>query len=290
MNPIRREVLNGLFVLVISTLLSAAIAAFEIKFNLQVWLLIVIGVAVALIGYVTFEIALGYMASTAESTRLREEEWLKRVGTPARLELNQEGRPAGMVAIVEALKAMRTGSDFTVLYYYGRGGGGEMLGNEEVNAARGTLYGSILEELKRGRLRDYKRIICFDHDVLANDPELQSGILRVGEGPGTIDRVLAEHCHEMMKTKGCSLYVAPAVFRSIVALFGLEKVSINFETAEQNTGGRTFAGILFFSDPPNGEIVEQFRQIERATERSMVAVHKIVFPKDSESTAKQATR
>ncbi len=47
MNPIRREVLNGLFVLVISTLLSAAIAAFEIKFNLQVWLLIVMAAAIA---------------------------------------------------------------------------------------------------------------------------------------------------------------------------------------------------------------------------------------------------
>ncbi len=47
MNPIRREVLNGLFVLVISTLLSAAIAAFEIKFNLQLWLLIVMAAAIA---------------------------------------------------------------------------------------------------------------------------------------------------------------------------------------------------------------------------------------------------
>jgi len=36
MNPIRREVLNGLFVIVLSRLLSAAIAAFEIKFDLQV--------------------------------------------------------------------------------------------------------------------------------------------------------------------------------------------------------------------------------------------------------------
>ena len=59
MNLIRREVLNGLFVLVISTLLSAAIAAFEIKFNLQIWLLIVIGVAIAVSGYVMFEISLG---------------------------------------------------------------------------------------------------------------------------------------------------------------------------------------------------------------------------------------
>jgi hypothetical protein len=57
--PIRREVLNGLFVLVLSTLLSAGIAAFQIKFNLQVWVLIVMGVAIAVSGYVIFEFALG---------------------------------------------------------------------------------------------------------------------------------------------------------------------------------------------------------------------------------------
>src|SRR5216684_4128161 len=113
MNPIRREVLNGLFVLVISTLLSAAIAAFEIKFNLQLWVLIVIGVAVAVSGYVMFEIALGYMSSTED----REKEWLKRVGTPARLELNREGEVAALLAIVEAVKTIRPGSDYTVMYY-----------------------------------------------------------------------------------------------------------------------------------------------------------------------------
>jgi hypothetical protein len=47
---------------------------------------------------------------------------------------------------------------------------------------------------------------------------------------------------------------------------------------------------MFFYDPPNGEIVEQFRQIERANERRMVAVHKIVFPEDAEPTAELATR
>jgi hypothetical protein len=46
MNRIRREVLNGLFVLVLSTLLSAAVAAFQLKFNLQVWAFIVMGVAI----------------------------------------------------------------------------------------------------------------------------------------------------------------------------------------------------------------------------------------------------
>jgi hypothetical protein len=37
MNSVRREVLSGLFVIVLSTLLSAAIAAFQLKFNLQDW-------------------------------------------------------------------------------------------------------------------------------------------------------------------------------------------------------------------------------------------------------------
>ena len=43
-------------------------------------------------------------------------------------------------------------------------------------------------------------------------------------------------------------------------------------------------------NPPNGEIIEQLRQIERATERRMVAVHKIRFPEDAEPTADLATR
>lgn len=79
MNPIRRELLNALFVLVLSTLLSAAIAAFQIKFNLQVWVLILVAAAVALGGYVGFEFVL--------SAEYREKGWLKRVGTPARLEI-----------------------------------------------------------------------------------------------------------------------------------------------------------------------------------------------------------
>ena len=285
MSPIRREVLNGLFVLVISTLLSAAIAAFEIKFNLQVWLLIVIGVAIAVSGYVMFEIALGIMTSAAE----REKEWLKRVGTPARLELDEEGVSSGMTAAAEAVKAMSPGSDYTVMYYVGSEGGSETLG-KEASAIRGKSFNSFLEQLKRGTLREYKRIICFDHDVLVNDHKLKSGVLRVGEGPGTIDRLMGEHCRLMMETKGCSVYVAPAVLRSIVALFGVDVVSMTIEAAEQNTGGRRTAGLMFFCDPPNGEIIEQFRQMERATERRMVAVHKIVFPEDTESPAKLATR
>jgi hypothetical protein len=93
----------------------------------------------------------------------------------------------------------------------------------------------------------------------------------------------------MLETKGCSLYVAPVVLRAIVGLIGTSKVSMTVETADQNTGGRTVLGVMIFSDPPNGEIVEQFRQIERATERRMVAVHKIVFPEDAVSTAAATT-
>ena len=61
--------------LVVSCLLSVAFEAFQVNFNVQLWVLILIGVAVS--GYVMFEIALGYMAATeerekasAESTRL----------------------------------------------------------------------------------------------------------------------------------------------------------------------------------------------------------------------------
>lgn len=43
---------------------------------------------------------------------------------------------------------------------------------------------------------------------------------------------------------------------------------MSVEAAEQNTGGGRYAGVIFFY----GEIIEQFRQIERATERRMVAL------------------
>src|SRR5215470_13172287 len=81
MNPLRREVLNGLFVLVLSTMLSATVAAFQIKFDLKLWLLIFIGIAIAASGYVVFELALGYMAST----EVREQEMAqtgRKSGTP----------------------------------------------------------------------------------------------------------------------------------------------------------------------------------------------------------------
>jgi hypothetical protein len=47
MNSIRRELLNGVFVLVVANLLSAAFAAFQISFNLQLWVLILMAMAIA---------------------------------------------------------------------------------------------------------------------------------------------------------------------------------------------------------------------------------------------------
>ena len=194
----------------------------------------------------------------------------------------------GVTAVAEAVKAISPGGDYTVMFYYGSEGGGES--QWSANTAREKAFSSVLESMKHGTLREYKRIICFDNDVLANDHELKSGILRVGEGPGTIDRQMGDHCRLMMETKGCSLYVAPAVLRLIVALYGVDKVSFSVETFDQGTGVRRSAGILFFSDPPNCEIIEQFRQMARATERRMVAVHKIRFPEDAEPTVDLGTR
>src|SRR5712692_7144920 len=116
MNPIRREMLNGLFVLVVASLLSVAFAEFQLNFDAQLWVLILMGIAIAVSGYVVFEITLGSMAASAESTRRREEEWLKRVGTPARLELGMGGTTgtAGMATLVETINAMRPGSDLTL--------------------------------------------------------------------------------------------------------------------------------------------------------------------------------
>jgi hypothetical protein len=283
MNPIRRELLNGMFVLVVSCLLSVAFAAFQVNFNVQLWVLILIGVGIALSGYVMFEIALGYMASTES----REKEWLKRVGTPARLEMNQEGALSGITAVAEALEALGPGNDYTVMYYFGDRSESGL--TKEVNAIRDKHLSLILERLKHGTLHEYKRIICFDDEVLANDQELKSGVLRAGKGSGTIDRAMGEHCRLMLETKGCSLYVAPAFLRFVVSFYGVDKVSIALDAADQKNGGRGPIGVIFFCDPPNGEIVEQFRQMERATERRVVAVHKIVFPEDAVSTVTAAT-
>jgi hypothetical protein len=288
MNPIRRELLNGLFVLVVASLLSAVFAAFQVSINVEHWVLIIVGMAVAVSGYVVFEFVLSNQEGL-KKTEQRELEWLKRVGNPARLEMGLVASSAGTALVVQAVKTIRPGTDYTMMLYIDRAGG--TLSSSVSDESRAQIYGAIMEQLRRGTIREYKRLICFDHDVLANDPELRSGVLRVGEGPGNITRSVAEHCRLMMETKGCSVYVAPVVLRnSTVALLGPDQVTMSIDTVDQDTGTRHVAGIMIFYDPPNGEIIEQFRQIERATERRMVAVHKIRFPEDAEPTATVATR
>jgi hypothetical protein len=94
----------------------------------------------------------------------------------------------------------------------------------------------------------------------------------------------------MLETKGCALYIAPVVLRSnTVAMFGADQVYMTIEQVDQETGRRTVFGGMFFYDPPNGEIIEQFRQIERTTERRMVAVHRIRFPEEALPTTEAAT-
>jgi hypothetical protein len=284
MSPLRRELLNGVFVLVLASLMSAVFAAFQVSFNVQLWVLILIGIGIAVSGYVMFEIALGYMSSTEE----REKDWLKRVGTPARLELMQGDTTSGADAIRGTIESLAAGSDFTSIYYFGREGGGIGF-DREAAAARGKVLASLLERQKNGTIREYKRIICFDPDVLVSDPDLKAGVLRVGQGPGTIDRGMGEHCRLMMETKGCSLYVAPTVLWASIILYGSDKASITVDPLGQAAGGRTSA-MMFFYDPPNGEVIEKCRQIERETERRMVAVHKIRFPEDEAPTAGLANR
>jgi hypothetical protein len=166
MKPVRRELLNGLFVLVVASLMSAAFAEFQVNFNLQLWVLSVMGVAIAISGYVIFEFVL--------SAEDREKEWLKRVGTPARSRCGCGGRGFRHGRDCRGDKDYQSGQRYTVIYYFGSEGGEETIFSQQT---REGLYSTIIEQLKRGAIREYKRIICFDHDVLANDPELKSGVL-----------------------------------------------------------------------------------------------------------------
>ena len=104
--------------------------------------------------------------------------------------MTQAGRNSGAPGIESRRGACgySRGSTYTVMYWYGSEGGAETSFVKEVNDIRQKSFSLVREKLKHGTLREYKRIICFDNDVLANDHELKSGVLRVGEGPGTIDR------------------------------------------------------------------------------------------------------
>src|SRR5271167_1505458 len=76
MNPVRRELLNGLLVLVVASLLSVAFSAFQVSFNALLWVLILMGIAIAIGGYVVFEFVLSASERervSTESTRQREE-------------------------------------------------------------------------------------------------------------------------------------------------------------------------------------------------------------------------
>ena len=289
MNPIRRELLNGLLVLVVASLLSVAFSAFQVSFNAQLWVLILIGIAMAVGGYVVFEFVLSAEKREVEGLRKseqREQEWLKRVGTPARLDLSDAVRAA-----IDALKGAKPGSDLALLTYVGAGGGEEAASFRLATGdAREEMVTLIHERLSRGAIRECKLIFCFEREIIENNHELRSGILRVGQGPGTIDRLQGELCQRMLQIKGGSVFVAPVVFRAIIGLYGTQEASITFETAGSDSGGRRIDGVMVFHDPPNGEIIEQFRQIERETERRMVAVHKIVFPEDAVSTTEAASR
>lgn len=278
MNPLRRELLNGLLVLVVASLLSVAFSAFQVSFNPQLWVQILMAIAIAVGGYILFEITLGVIKSAED----REVEWLKRVGTPARFEVGPQLGGKGGLALQDAIRTITPGSEYTVVNYYG----GHLNPIEAKNREESLML--VLEQLRRGTIRDYKRIMCFDPDVVAKDQELRSGVLRVGEGAGTIDKSMGEHCRQILITKNCSLFMAPALVLSTFVLYGSDKAAMSVEIVAQNTKNRTIAGVLFFCDPPNAEIIEQLRQIERETEKRMVAVHKVVFPEDEAPTADRA--
>jgi len=269
MNPLRRELLNGLLVLVVASLLSVAFSAFQVSFNPLLWVLILFAIVIAVAGYIVFEFVL--------SAERRETEWLKRIGTPARFEVGPHLGGRGGLALQDAVKAMTPGSDYTVLTYVGPTNPLEV-------KARDVTFALLMEQLRRGVIREYKRIICFDPDLLAKDQELRSGVLRVGEGPGYVDKSMGEHCRLMMTVKGCSLFVAPALVQSTIILYGSEKTAKTVETIAEDRTSRTIAGVLFFCEPPNGEIIEQFRHIERETERRMFAVHNVLTPAPTASS------
>src|SRR5262245_39158801 len=116
------------------------------------------------------------MPASVQSTRHREEEWRTRGGNPARLELRMGGTAGmpGLALLGGAVKAVRAGSDLRMMIWLGSQEGRERAVPDE---AQEQVFGSITEQLRRGTIREYKRILCFDHDVLANDLELKSGIL-----------------------------------------------------------------------------------------------------------------
>jgi hypothetical protein len=70
----------------------------------------------------------------------------------------------------------------------------------------------------------------------------------------------------------------------------MDQPSITLDFVDRRAGARRVADVTLFSDPSNDEIIEQLRQIERATERRMVGVRHIRFPEDEAPAADTAAR
>lgn len=118
MNSIGRELLNGPSVLMVASLLSVAFSAFQVTFNAQFSVLILKGIGVALGGDILFDITLGVITSAegreralAEAMQHWGEEWLKRVGNPASLDLRFSGSDRDLCPQVEVVQFMGAGAD-----------------------------------------------------------------------------------------------------------------------------------------------------------------------------------
>ena len=81
-----------------------------------------------------------------------------------------------------------TGSDFTVMFHADRDGG-RSHSYAGTDKAREQFYDLIMQQMRRGVIREFKRLVCFDPDVLANDHELQSGILHSVRDPEPLIRL-----------------------------------------------------------------------------------------------------
>lgn len=145
MKPLRRESLNGLLVLVIASLLSVAFSTFQVTFNALLWVLILMGIAIAVSGYILFEITLRVITS-AEN---RETEWLKRVGTPARIVTRQEGESgvsSGLAVLADILKDMTPAVITPSCSMVGSEGGSATPFGKEGQATREKGFNLILAE------------------------------------------------------------------------------------------------------------------------------------------------
>jgi hypothetical protein len=281
MPKLKRELLNILFIGAGASLIHAAFEAAHVKFDLDAWAAIVMGIAVALSGYVVFEYLETTERRAAEwqrSAAERETEWLSRVGTPARLDSIDEGQY--LAAATKFVRELKPGSDFTAMIHIPRQGrenvGLNDFGRPDAEKNLKEFFRTMLELVDAGTIREYRRIICFEPDIFARSADLKSGILRVGDGPEMIWGLIAEHCRLMTGRKQCSAYLAPAIVQNDIFLFGTGMAAITLRRFDPGSGVLQQAYGFFFSDPPNSEIIEELRRIVMDTEKRMVAVHSIV--------------